>query len=119
MGPFGVGDAQVIGQIPDPELQGCFPCQERKALCTGRQILLSQIQTVPGLGIGQQIGRTRCFVAVLFWQWEYGNAPVPQGNCVTEVQDMTLCDGQLGLVVWMPLEVAVVMAVVGLYRTHL
>ncbi len=73
----GVGDAQVIGQILDPGPQGCVPCRDRKALRRDRQILLSQVQIAPVLGICRQIGRQRCFVAMLFWQWEYGVAPVP------------------------------------------
>jgi hypothetical protein len=92
MGLVRVGDAPVISQIPDPEPQGCIPRQEWKALHRDRQILLSQFQIAPVLGISRQTGRPRCFVAVLFWQWEYGIAPVLQGNCVVMVQDMTLCN---------------------------
>ena len=70
VGLIGVGDAQVIGQIPYPGPQGCVSHPEWSASCRDRQILLSQVQIASVLGIGRQIGRPSCFVAVLFWQWE-------------------------------------------------
>jgi hypothetical protein len=56
--------------------------------------LLCQVQKVPVLGIGWRIERPSCFEAKLFWQWEYGVAPVPQVNCVVMMQDITLCNEQ-------------------------
>jgi hypothetical protein len=58
-----IGNAQVIGRIPYPGLQGCVPHQEWTALRIDRQILLAQVLKAPVLGMDRQIGRPRWFEA--------------------------------------------------------